>query len=114
MDNNINSRKNKYLNFKERTIIEIRLNDRFSLYKIAKELGRPINTILNEIRRGSTIQIKHNKHVKLYFADTSKAMYKKNSKNSCRLFKRLECNEFISYAVDKIENDHLSPDACVY
>lgn len=35
MDNNINSRKNKHLNFKERTIIEIRLNDGFSPYKIA-------------------------------------------------------------------------------
>lgn len=111
-NNNINSRKNKHLNFKERTIIEIRLNDGFLPYKIAKELGRPINTILNEIRIGSTIQIKHNKHVKLYFADTGEAMYKKNRKNSCHSFKRLECNEFISYAVDKIKNDYLSPEAC--
>lgn len=111
-NNNINSRKNKHLNFKERTIIEIRLNDGFSPYKIAKELGRPINTILNEIRRGTTSQIKQNKHVELYFADTGEAMYKKNRKNSCRSFKRLECSEFISYAVEKIKNNSLSPDAC--
>lgn len=112
MDNNRNSRKNKHLNFKERTIIEIRLNDGFSPYKIAKELGRPINTILNEIRRGTTSQIKQNKHVELYFADTGEAIYKKNRKNSCRSFKRLECSEFISYAVEKIKNNSLSPDAC--
>ena len=33
-----------------------------SLAKIAKELNRPINTILNEIRRGMTTQIKQGKY----------------------------------------------------
>ncbi|MGL6106964.1 helix-turn-helix domain-containing protein, partial [Romboutsia sp.] len=47
MDNNTNSRKNKHLSFKERATIEIRLNDGLSPYKIAKELCRPINTIIN-------------------------------------------------------------------
>ena len=37
---------------KERIIVEIRLKDGFSAYKIAKELNRSINTILNEICRG--------------------------------------------------------------
>lgn len=49
MDHNnsiTNPRKNKHLNFEERMIIQIRLKDRFSAYKIAKELSRPINTIL--------------------------------------------------------------------
>lgn len=51
---NTESRKNKRLNIKERMIVEIRLKDVFSAYKIEKELNRTINTILNEIRRGTT------------------------------------------------------------
>ena len=61
MDNNntnTNTRKNKHLNIKERITIELRLKDGFSAYKIAKELQRPINTILNEIHCSKTTQIK--------------------------------------------------------
>ena len=36
-NHNIESRKNKHLNFKERMTIELRLKDGFSAYKIAKE-----------------------------------------------------------------------------
>ena len=55
---NTESRKNKHLNFSEGMTIELRLKDGFSAYRISKELGRSINTILNEIRRGTTTQIK--------------------------------------------------------
>ena len=61
-NHNTELRKNKHLNFKERIMIELRLKDGFSAYKIAKELNRPINTILNEIRRGITTQIKQGKY----------------------------------------------------
>ena len=91
-NHNTESRKNKHLNFKERMTIELRLKDGFSAYKIAKELNRPINTILNEIRRGTTTQIKQGKHVKMYLADTGEAIYKDNRQNSCRTFKHLECS----------------------
>lgn len=111
-NNNTNSRKNKHLSFKERTTIEIRLSDGISIYKIAKELCRPINTIINEIERGTTTQIKQGKKVEIYLADTGQAIYEKNRKNSVRKFKRVECSEFISYAVDKIKNHNSSPDAC--
>ncbi len=53
------SRKHKHLNIQERTIIELRIKDGCSAYKIAKELHRPINIILNEIRRGTVPQIKN-------------------------------------------------------
>ena len=112
-NHNTQSRKNKHLNFKERMIIELRLNDGFSAYKIAKELQRPINTILNEIRRGTTKQIKQGKYVEMYLADTGEAIYKANRQNSCRTFKRIECSSFINYAVDMIKNHSWSPDACV-
>ena len=61
------SRKHKHLNLQERTIIELRLKDGYSAYKISKELQRPINTILNEIRRGTVPQIKNNHKIQLYF-----------------------------------------------
>ncbi len=112
-NNNTESRKNKHLNFKERMTIEIRLKDGFSVYKIAKELGRSINTITNEINRGTTTQIRQGKHIKIYLADTGETVYTKNRLNSCRPFKMLDCSEFINYTVDKIKNDSWSPDACV-
>ncbi|HEY5535657.1 MAG TPA: IS30 family transposase [Ignavibacteria bacterium] len=112
--NNITvSRKNKHLNFEERMTIQLRLKDGLSSYKIAKELNRPINTVLNEIRRGTTTQIKQGKPVEVYIADTGEAIYKKNRLNSCRSFKRLECCVFIDYVVEKIKKDSWSPDACV-
>ena len=112
-NHNTESRKNKHLNAKERFTIELRLKDGFSAYKIAKELNRPINTILNEIRRGTTTQIKQGKPVQVYLADTGAIIYNKNRENSCCTFKRLECSEFINYAVDKIKNHSWSPDSCV-
>lgn len=112
-NNNTESRKNKHLNFKERMTIEIRLKDGFSVYKIAKYLGRSINTISNEISRGTTTQIRQGKHIEVYLADTGEAVYKNNRLNSCRSFKRLDCSEFINYTVDKIKNASWSPDACV-
>ena len=59
--------------------IELRLKDGFSAYRISKELGRSINTILNEIRRGTTTQIKQGNNVEVYLADTGEDVYKKAS-----------------------------------
>ena len=112
-NNNIESRKNKHLNFAERVTIELRLKDGFSPYKISKELERPINTILNEIRRGTKTQIKQGNYIKIYLDDTGEAVYKNHRLNSCRGFKLLECSDFINYTVDKIKKDSWSPDACV-
>lgn len=111
-NNNTESRKNKHLNFEERMTIQIRLKDGFTPYKIAKELCRSINTIQNEIRRGTTTQIKQGTKIQVYLADTGQAVYRKHRKNSCRSYKRLECSEFVNYATDKILNHSWSPDAC--
>jgi len=112
---NINTelRKNKHLNFQERMTIQLRLKDGFSAYKISKELNRSINTILNEIRRGTTTQIKQGNYIEIYLADTGEAVYKKHRLYSCRTFKLLECSEFINYTVDKVKHCSWSPDACV-
>lgn len=111
-NDNTNSRKNKHLNFKERHLIEIRLNDGYTPYKIAKELKRPINTVLNEIRRGTTTQIKQGKRVEIYLADTGAAVYNQNRLYSCRTMKRIECSAFINYTVEMMQQKSWSPDAC--
>jgi transposase, IS30 family len=111
-NHNTDSRKNKHLNFKERCLIEIRLKDGASPYRIAKELTRPINTVINEIKRGTATQIKQGKYVQMYLADTGEANYKRNRLNSCRSMKRLECSEFINYTVNQIKENSWSPDAC--
>lgn len=102
-NHNTDSRKN----LKERCTIELRLKDRNRPYKIAK-----INTVLNEIRRGTTTQIKQDRYVEMYLADTDEANYNRNLLNSCRSIKRLECSEFISYTVNQIKENSWSPDAC--
>jgi len=53
-----NPRKNKHLTFTERVKIEIMTGEGKSAYSIAKVLNRPINTVINEIRRGTVDQIK--------------------------------------------------------
>ena len=45
--------KGQHLFSEERHEIEVRLKDGWSIYHIAKHLGRPYNTIKNEVARGS-------------------------------------------------------------
>ena len=112
--NNITeSRKNKHLNFEERMVIQIRLKDGFTPYKISKELGRSLNTITNEIKRGTVPQIKQNKKVMVYLADTGNDVYQKHRSKCGRKFRRLTCARFVSYVVDKMKSSNWSVDATV-
>ena len=57
-NHNTQSRKNKHLNFKERMIIELRLNDGFSAYKIAK--GQTIAGVTGTYTSNANVQVLHN------------------------------------------------------
>lgn len=46
-------KKGQHLLSEERHEIEVRLKDGWSIYRIAKHLERPYNTIKNEIKRGT-------------------------------------------------------------
>lgn len=109
---NTKSKKGTHLNYDERMTIQIRLQDGWSAYKIAKELGRASNTIRNEIKRGTVSQKIHGKTQKVYFADTGDRIYTENRENSKKKYKRLECIEFINFVEDKFFNNHWSLDAC--
>ena len=116
MDNNnftTESRKHKHLNFEERLTIQLRLKDGYTPYRIAKELNRPINTVLNEIRRGTVDQIKINQRVKIYLADAGQANYAKNRIHSKPSFKLLQCEEFITFLTRKLLKENWSIDSCV-
>jgi|GEM_PF-2974320 len=63
-----NTLKNKTLTLTERVKIAMRLKDGKAAYAISKTLERPINTILNEIRRSTVDQIKVGKTIKVYLA----------------------------------------------
>lgn len=111
----INPRKNKHLNDFERGQIQILRTKGYSAYKIAKELNRASNTILNELKRGTVTQIKNNKDVEVYYPDTGKAVYEKNRKNSKKSYKALECSDFLDFVHAKFTKEKWSLDSiCGY
>ena len=57
----------------ERHEIEVRRKDGWSIYRIAKQLRWPYNTVKNEIRRG-TVSL-YNGKVQRYKADEGKQVY---------------------------------------
>ena len=110
--NTTNSKKNKHLTFQERCFIEIRLKDKWSAYKIAKVINRPINTVLNEIRRGTVIQIKLGNKVDRYFDEVGHRVYTENRENSKSKYKILKCKKFLYFVNEKVSKDNWYLDAC--
>ena len=66
-------RKGQHLLSEERHEVEVRLKDGWSIYRIAKHLGRPYNTIKNEIKRGTMSLYNGKQH--RYKADEGKKVY---------------------------------------
>lgn len=112
-NNNTELHKNKHLSFGEYMTIQIHLKDGYSAYKIVKELNRSINTILNEMRRGATTQIKQEIILKCTLPILAKLFIKSIVYTLVVHPNGLECIGFINYAVYKIKHDSWSPDACV-
>ena len=107
---NTEHRKGQHLSAEERHEIEVRLKDGWSIYKIAKHLDRPYNTIKNEIARG-TVSL-YNGKVARYKAREGERKYKENRRNSRRQYKRLAVSKFIQYVEQKFSKGW-SLDACV-
>ena len=103
-------RKGQHLLAEERHEIEVRLKDGWSPYRIAKHLGRPYNTIKNEIARGTVLL--YNGKVARYKAKAGEQTYKENRRNSRRQYKRLEVSTFIKYVEEKFAAGW-SLDVCV-
>lgn len=104
-------RKGQHLSSEERHEIEVRLKDGWSICRIAKHLGRPYNTIKNEIKRG-TVSLYHGK-VQRYKADEGERIYLEHRQNCRRKLQCLEKSSFLQYVVEHFQgDDHWSLDAC--
>jgi len=103
-------RKGQHLNSEERHEIEVRLKDRWSIYKIAKHLNRPYNTIKNEIKRG-TVYL-YNGQVARYKADEGQKVYLEHRQNSRRKYRCLAVFAFLVYVQNHFKDDKWSLDAC--
>lgn len=103
-------RKGQHLFSEERHEIEVRLKDGWSIYRIAKHLGRPYNTIKNEVARGS-VKLYRGKVVR-YKADVGEKTYAENRSRSRRQYKRLEVSPFLQYVETQFAKGW-SLDACV-
>ena len=92
-------RKGQHLTSEERHIIEVRWNkDKRSIYGIAKELGRPYNTVKNEIMR-STVLL-YNGKVRRYKADIGYSVYLEH-RQECR--RKYRCLETVAF-LQKVKN----------
>lgn len=103
-------RKGQHLLAEERHEIEVRRKDGWSIYRIAKHLGRPYNTIKNEIARG-TVYL-YNGKIARYKAKVGEQKYQENRRNSCRQYRRLEVSDFIKYVEEQFARGW-SLDVCV-
>ena len=103
-------RKGQHLLAEERHEIEVRRKDGWSIYRIAKHLGRPYNTIKNEIARG-TVYL-YNGKIARYKAKVGEEKYQENRRNSRRQYRRLEVSDFIKYVEGQFA-EGWSLDVCV-
>ena len=96
-------RKGQHLLSEERHEIEVRLKDGWTIYQIAKHLGRPYNTIKNEVRRGSVLL--YNGKQKRYKADEGERVYRENRRNSRKQYRCLKSIRFLQHVVGKFRSD---------
>ncbi len=101
-------RKGQHLLNEERYEIEVRLKDGWSIYKIAKYLGRAYNTIKDEVERG-TVTL-YNGKIKRYKADEGKSVYLENRKHSTRRYRIFETAPFLEYVVNEYSAKVEHPD----
>lgn len=96
-------RKGQHLLNEERHEIEVRLKDGWSIYRIAKHLRRPYNTIKNEVARG-TVSLYQGK-VQRYKADEGERVYLKHRQNCRKQYRCLFTVRYLQYVVAQFQGD---------
>jgi transposase, IS30 family len=84
---------------------EVTQNYKWSAYKIAKVINRPINTALREILRGTVTQIKFGQKVDRYFENVGERVYN-TSRSNCKI------KDFLNFVNEKVSKNKWSLDAC--
>ncbi|MDN3956207.1 IS30 family transposase [Sporolactobacillus laevolacticus] len=102
-----------HLNAFQRGQIQILHQEHRSSRDIAREIGCTHQTVLNELRRGTTTQIGPNhRRFQAYFPETGQAVYERNRSHCGRRLKLAAASEFVAYAEKKmLSRDQWSPDA---
>ena len=101
----------KHLNYTERVFIQIRIQDGWSPYRIAKALGCCANTVRNEIMRGTPELYWGNRPA--YDARHAQANYENQRINSHRTPNLLKVKKFLKTVELRFRENHWSLDACV-
>lgn len=96
-------RKGQHLLSEERHEIEVRLKDGWSPYRIAKHLGRPYNTIKNEMKRG-TVSL-YNGKMQRYKSDEGKKVYLEHRQNCRKQYRCLASIRFLQYVVEHFKSE---------
>lgn len=104
-------RKGQHLTFECRVLIQTRLKDGWSPNSIAKEIGCALNTVRNEIKRGTMSLYKGN--ILRYKATVGQDAYERNRQSCCRHYDFFEKSNFISFVEQKFFEEGWSLDACV-
>jgi len=113
-ENTIQNRKNKHLTPFERGEIAALHKAGHSNRAIGRRLGRVHGTIANELKRGTTTQLKTGrKPFTAYYPETGQTVYEQNRKNCGAKSKLLVAIDFIDFACEKILDQGWSPDAVV-
>ena len=113
-NNTTQNQKNKHLSPFERGEISALHKAGHSNREIGRRLGRAHQTIANELKRGTTTQLKTGrKPFMAYYPETGQAIYEQNRRNCGAKCKLLVAMEFIEFACEKILNKGWSPDAVV-
>ncbi|MBQ8586316.1 MAG: IS30 family transposase [Butyricicoccus sp.] len=103
--------KGKHLNFAQRIIIQIRTQDGWSPYRIAKELGCSSNTVRNELKRGIP-ELYWGKQKK-YDASIAQQIYEGHRINSHRTPSFQRARKFLKVVEFRFRQQRWSFDACV-
>lgn len=114
LDNNIESRKGKYLTEKERYTIEILLKEKLKPKDIAKRLDRDRRTIEREIQRGMVQMLDYElRYITKYCADAAQRKHEKACRNKGPTIKIGHDHELANHIENKIIKEHYSPDAVI-
>ncbi len=120
-NDNTSSLKGKHLSYSERCQIMAYKKVHYSNQKIAKILKRAPQTINNEVKRGTIIQMKRQKqggkiydyYYHIYDTEAGQAAYEKHCLNCGRRPKWVDSDAFVEWADGKMLNEKWSPDVVV-
>ncbi len=114
LNNNTESKKNKYLTERNRYDIETLLREHLRPTEIAKRLDKHVRTIEREIKRGKVRLLNTDLSCREeYCADKGHLVYLQNSRNKGRELKIGKDHKLAKHIEDKIIKHKYSPDAVI-